>query len=530
MPGPDFPTGGVIVEPRENIAEAYRTGRGGFRVRATWEIEAQPRGGYLIVVTEIPFGVQKSRLIEKIAELVMAKKLPHLADIRDESAEEIRLVLEPKSRNVDAEILMASLFKYTDLETRVPLNMNVLRDGKVPVVMGLGEVLNAWLAHRRVVLQRASRHRLEKIARRLEILGGYLVAFLNLDEVIRIIRFEDEPKRELMKSFDLTETQAEAILNMRLRSLRKLEEIELRKEFSALTKEAAKLDELLASEAQQWASIAGDIREVRKQFGQDTEIGRRRTQFGDVPSIDIDIDEAMIEREPVTVVLSQKGWIRALKGHIEDTATLTFKKDDGPGFVLHAQTTDKLLLLATGGRFFTIGVGGLPGGRGAGEPLRMMVDLDETEAVVTVMIHQPGARLLVAATSGHGFVVSHDALLANTRKGRQVINVSGTTEACLAVPAQGDMLAVIGDNRKLLIYPLAEVNEMTRGRGVRLQRYRDGGLADARVFSADDGLTWQDTSGRTWSVSEIDAWRGARAQAGRLPPKGFPKANRFSPK
>jgi len=530
VPGPDFPTGGVIIEPRENIVEAYRTGRGGFRVRAAWEREETGRGGYIAVVTEIPYGVAKSRLIEKIADLVMSKKIPLLADVRDESAEEIRVVLEPRSRNVDIDHLMESLFKLTDLETRVPLNMNVLKGGKVPVVMGLGEVLNAWLAHRREVLLRRTRHRLAKIAHRLEILGGYLICYLNLDEVIRIIREEDEPKAVLMTTFDLTDVQAEAILNIRLRSLRKLEELEIRKEFDDLTVEQEELEVLLGSEERQWGVISWEVRQTRMKFGQKTELGRRRSKIADAPVIEFDITEAMIEREPVTVVLSEKGWIRSLKGHIDDIEALSFKTDDRAAFVVRAQTTDRLLVFATGGRFFTLAADRLPGGRGHGEPIRLMFDLDEAEDIVSLFVHKPARKLLLAASTGHGFVVEEDTVLANTRKGRQVLNVKSPAQACLCVEATGDSVAVIGENRKLLVFPLSEVNTLTRGRGVRLQRYKDGGLADARVFSAADGLTWVDASGRKRTVEDHAEWRGSRAQAGRLPPKGFPRSNRFAPK
>ena len=530
VPGPDFPTGGVIIEPRDAIIEAYRTGRGGFRVRASWEREETGRGGYVAVVTEIPYGVAKSRLIEKIADLVMSKKLPLLADIRDESAEEIRIVLEPKSRNVDCALMMESLFKLTDLESRVSLNMNVLKDGQIPGVLSLREVLNAWLAHRREVLLRRTRHRLAKIANRLEILGGYLICYLNLDEVIRIIREEDEPKAVLMTTFDLTDVQAEAILNIRLRALRKLEELEIRKEFDDLTIEQGELNTLLASEDKQWGVIAWEVRETRKKFGQSTELGRRRTRFADAPAMDIDFTEAMIEREPVTVVLSEKGWIRALKGHIDDTSNLSFKTDDAAAFVLKAETTDKLLIYVTGGRFFTLGADKLPGGRGHGEPVRLLFDLDEAEDIVSVFVHKPGRKLLVAASTGHGFIVEEDTILANTRKGRQVLNVKVPAEASHCVTVEGDTVAIIGDNRKLLTFPLAEVNTLGRGRGVRLQRYRDGGLADIKVFAAAEGLSWIDGSGRNWKVEDFEEWRGARAQAGRLPPKGFPRSNKFAPK
>ena len=528
VPGPDFPTGGVIVETKDNIIDAYRTGRGGFRVRASWEREELGRGGYVAVITEIPYGVQKSRLIEKIADLIMSKKLPLLADIRDESAEEIRIVLEPRSRNVEIAVLMESLFKLTDLEARVSLNMNVLKQGQVPAVLSLGEVLNEWLAHRRDVLVRRTRHRLAKIAHRLEILSGYLVCYLNLDEVIRIIREEDEPKKQLMHTFDLTDVQAEAILNMRLRSLRKLEELEIRTEHDALTLEQGELTELLASEDKQWGVISWEVRQTKKKFGQATELGRRRTQFADAPVVEFDIAEAMIEREPVTVVLSEKGWIRALKGHIDDTSSLSFKTDDKAAFVIPAETTDKLLVFVTGGRFFTLGADKLPGGRGHGEPIRLMFDLDEAEDIVSVFVHKPGRKLLVAASTGHGFVVEEDTVPSTTRKGRQVLNITAPAEAMVCVPAEGDSVAVVGENRKLLIFPLSEINVLTRGRGVRLQRYRDSGLGDVKVFSEADGLTWDEGASRTRTLTEFDDWRGSRAQAGRMPPRGFPRNNKFT--
>jgi topoisomerase-4 subunit A len=527
VPGPDFPTGGILVEPGDQIVEAYRTGRGGFRLRARWEREETGRGGYLIVVTEIPYGVQKSRLVEKLAELIHDRKAPLLADVRDESAEDIRLVLEPRSRNVDADMLMEQLFRLSDLETRVPLNMNVLQKGRVPGVLGLGEVLAQWLAHRREVLQRRARFRLEKIAARLEVLSGYLVAYLNLDEVIGIIREEDDPKARLMARFELTDNQAEAILNMRLRSLRKLDEIEIRREHGSLGEERNGLERLLGSDRRQWTAIGKQIAAIRDRFGQGTDLGRRRTTLGRAPAIEEGLAEAMVEREPVTVVLSERGWARALKGHVDDLTALAFKEGDRLKFWVHAQTTDRLLLLATGGRFFTLAADRLPGGRGAGEPLRLMIDLGEDEAIAALMVHRPGGKLIVAASTGHGFVVPEDAVVAMTRKGRQVLNVAAPAEAVLAAPAGGDHVAVLGDNRKLLIFPLAELNEMTRGRGVRLQRYARGGLADAKAFSARDGLTWIDASGRTFTVSDFREWLGARAQAGRMVPKGFPRSNRF---
>ena len=530
VPGPDFPTGGLLVDDRATITAAYRTGRGGFRLRARWHSEEQGRGTYVVVVTEIPYQVQKSRLIEKIAELLTAKKLPLLADIRDESAEDVRIVLEPRSRSVDPALLMESLFRLTDLETRVPLNMNVLSGGTVPRVMGLRDVLGEWLAHRREVLLRRSRHRLGKIVHRLEVLDGYLVAFLNLDEVIRIIREEDEPKAELIRRFSLTDTQAEAILNMRLRSLRKLEEIEIRREHEELTKEKSDIEALLESEEKQWGVISWQIRDIRKRFGPQTGLGRRRTGFAEAPDHDVeDIQQAMVEKEPITVIVSEKGWIRTLRGHVTDLSGLSFKAGDRLKMSILADTHDRLMVLSTGGRFYTLACDRLPGGRGHGEPVRLMVDMDEEHDVVSVFVHDPDRKLLVVATDGRGFIVPEAAIIANTRKGKQVLNVSGTQEARLCVPALGDTVAIIGENRKLLVFPSAQVPEMTRGKGVRLQRYRDGGVSDAKVFTLAEGLSWRDSSGRTFTrhAAELADWLGDRAQTGRLPPTGFPRSNKF---
>ncbi|MFG1358134.1 DNA topoisomerase IV subunit A [Xanthobacter pseudotagetidis] len=530
VPGPDFPTGGILVDDPVGIAEAYATGRGSFRVRARWEKEETGRGTYHVVVTEIPYGVAKSRLVEKIAELLTDKKLPLLADVRDESAEDIRLVLEPRARTVDAEVLMESLFKLTELEARVPLNMNVLVKGQIPKVLSLAEALREWLDHRRDVLLRRSRYRLDQIAHRLEVLGGYLVAYLNLDEVIRIIREEDEPKASLIATFSLTDVQAEAILNMRLRSLRRLEEMEIRKEHDALSEEQDKLNKLVGSEGAQWRAIAKEIRETRKTYGPETAIGRRRTTFAAAPVVHEDaFTEALVEREPVTVVVSQKGWIRALKGHVQDLSNLQFKGDDALGHAFFAETTSKVMVLATNGRFFTLDASKLPGGRGHGEPVRLMIDLEQEVEIVSVFAYQPGRKLLIASKEGRGFVVSEDDCVANTRKGKQVLVVDAPDVALAAVPVEGDTVAVIGDNRKLLLFQLSQVPEMARGRGVRLQKYREGGLSDLKVFALDDGLTWQDTSGRTWTVKlpEVAEWQGERASAGRLPPKGFPRTNTF---
>ena len=529
--GPDFPTGGVIVDDRESIIEAYKTGRGGFRVRAKWEKEETGRGGYQIIITEIPYQVQKSRLIEKIAELLLNRKLPLLGDIRDESAEDIRIVIEPKSRAVDPEILMESMFKLTELESRISLNMNVLSKGKVPKVMSLRDVLREWLEHRREVLIRRSKFRLGQIDRRLEILGGLLIAYLNIDEVIRIVRFEDEPKKSLIATFNLTDLQAESILNMRLRSLAKLEEFEIRTEHDKLSEEKAQIEGLLSSEDQQWSVLKHDIGEVKKKFGKDTELGARRTQFGVAPEHDLDaIQEAMIEKEPVTVVLSQKGWIRAMKGHVSDFSTLAFKEGDKLLTCFHAETTDKVILFTTGGKFFTLGADKLPGGRGHGEPVRVMVDMDNDTDIIAAFKHDTSRKLLIASKAGNGFVVSEPDVIANTRKGKQVLNVKMPDEAAICTPASGDSLAVVGDNRKLLIFAIDTIPEMGRGKGVRLQKYKDGGIKDVRIFNKADGLTWEDSANRTHNrtMEELAEYVGERAQAGRIAPKGFPKNGKFS--
>ncbi|MGR9371931.1 DNA topoisomerase IV subunit A [Rhizobium leguminosarum] len=531
IPGPDFPTGGIIIDSRDSIIESYRTGRGGFRVRAKWQTEDLGRGGYQIVITEIPFQVQKSRLIEKIAELLIARKLPLLEDIRDESAEDIRVVLVPKTRSVDPTILMESMFKLTELESRFPLNMNVLSMGRIPRVMALNEVLREWLDHRREVLQRRSRFRLAAIDRRLEILSGLLVAYLNIDEVIRIIREEDEPKPVMMARWDLTDNQVEAILNMRLRALRKLEEFEIRKEFDELTKEKGEIEALLSSDDKQWQTVAWEIGEVKKKFAKATEVGRRRTQFADAPETDEEaIQQAMIEKEPITVVISEKGWIRALKGHIADTATLTFKEGDGLKIAFPAQTTDKILIVTTGGKAFTLGGDKLPGGRGHGEPLRIIVDMDNDQAVLTAFVHDPSRKQLIVSTAGNGFIVPEAELVANTRKGKQIMNVGLPEETQLLVPVSGDHVAVVGENRKLLVFPLAQVPEMSRGKGVRLQRYKDGGISDVRCFAISDGLVWEDSAGRTFTKNkdELAEWLADRATAGRTVPKGFPRSGKFA--
>ncbi|OIQ93129.1 DNA topoisomerase 4 subunit A [mine drainage metagenome] len=528
LPGPDFPTGGVLVEGRAAILEAYRTGRGSFRLRARWEVEKLSHGLYQIVVTEIPYQVQKSKLIEKIAELLEAKKLPLLADVRDESTHEVRMVLEPKNRTVDAGMLMEQLFRQTDLESRVPLNMNVLDADSVPRVMSLKEVLRAFLDHRHVVLQRRSQHRLGKIEKRLEVLEGYLKAYLNLDEVIRIIREEDEPKAELMRAFALTDNQAEAILNMRLRSLRRLEEMEIKGEHAKLSAERQGLLTLLGDEALRWRTVAGEIAEVKAKFGADDALGRRRTLLGDAPSAVVVPIEAFIEREDITVILSEKGWIRAVKGHAESAEDLKFKDGDGLKLSLHANTVDKLLFFASNGRFYTLGGDKLPRGRGHGEPLRLMVDLPNDAEIVTLLPFRPGTPLLVASEAGRGFLVKSDEVVAQTRAGKQILNTGEGEQAAFCLPAEGDAVAVIGQNRKLVIFKLDEIPEMTRGRGVILQKYRDGGAADIKVFTLNDGLTFRTNSGdKTRTEPNLALWLGKRATVGRTPPQGFRRDNKF---
>jgi topoisomerase-4 subunit A len=531
VPGPDFPTGGVIVDPPESIAEAYTTGRGSFRVRARWHKEDTGRGTYLIVITEVPWLVQKGRLVEKLAELINEKKLPLVADARDESAEDIRLVIEPRSRTVDAELLMESLFKLTELESRIPLNMNVLVKGRIPKVVGLAEALTEWLAHRREVLLRRSRYRLAQIEHRLEVLGGFLVAYLNVDKVIKIIRTEDEPKPVLMKTFKISDVQAEAILNMRLRNLRKLDEMEIKKEDKELRAERKTVNELIGSEKEQWKTVADEVKEVRTKFGPKTPLGKRRTDFAQAPEHDeAAIEEALVEREPVTVVVSEKGWIRALRGTVTDLSGVAFKADDGLKFTFPAETTSKCLVFATNGRFYTLDAAKLPGGRGHGEPIRLFTDLEQEGELVAVFRYQGGRKFLIGSAQGRGFVVSEDECVANTRKGKQVLNVTPPDMARALSVIEGELVAAIGENRKMVIFPLDQVPEMARGRGVRLQRYKDGGLSDLKTFKAADGLSWTDTAGRAFSLTlkELADWRGNRADAGRLAPKGFPRSNTFS--
>ncbi len=527
MPGPDFPTGGVLVEESAALVAAYEIGRGGFRVRARWHREELRHGTWQLVVTEIPYQVQKSRLIEQIAELLEQKKLPLLADIRDESTETVRLVLEPRNRAVDAAMLMETLFRATQLEARFPLNMNVLDATRTPVVMGLRPVLRAWLDHRHEVLVRQSRHRLEAALRRLEVLNGYLAVYLNLDAVIRIIREEDEPKRELMREFSLSEIQAEAILNMRLRSLRRLEETEIRREHASLRKQEAKLRALLDDETQRWKTIAADIEATGKRFGGGA-LGKRRTEIGAaVTAPTAVVEEALTERESVTLVLSQKLWIRVLRGHVSETAELKFKDGDALATMLACETTDRILLFGSNGRAYTLRAADLPRGRGDGQPVRLLIDLPQNDDIVAVHLHRPERPYLVASNTGRGFLVSSDDLLAEKRTGRQVLNLKEGETAVTLVDATGDHVAVIGDNRKLLIFPREQLPQLARGAGVILQKYRDGGLRDARVFSLAEGLSWK-LGERTRTETNLHEWLGARGQAGRLPPSGFPRSGTFT--
>ena len=526
MPGPDFPTGGLLVEPPEAIREAYATGRGGFRIRARWAVERGKAGAWTVVVTEIPYQVQKSRLIEQIAALLEEKKLPLLADIRDESTEAVRIVLEPRARTVEPAVLMETLFRATALESRFSLNMNVLDATRTPRVMSLREVLRAWLDHRHEVLQRRTAHRLAAIARRLEVLDGYLIAYLNLDEVIRIIRTEDEPKPHLMAAFGLSEVQAEAILNMRLRALRRLEEMEIRREHEKLSKEQKGLNALMASPAKRWAAIARDIEGVRARFG-DGALGARRTAVAEPPPA-IAVDEAaFIEREPLTVVLSEKGWIRALKGHLAEDAELRFKEGDSLAFRLHLQSTDRFVVFASNGRAYTLKADTLPRGRGDGQPLRLLVDLPNEETPITLLPPPAeGQRMLLAASDGKGFLIEATELLAEKRTGKQVMTLEPPARAVLCRPAEGDAVAVLGENRKLLVFPLEQLPVLARGRGVQLQSYRDGGLADAKVFTLAEGLSWR-LGERVRVETDLTTWRANRAAAGKLPPNGFPRSNRF---
>ena len=527
--GPDMPTGGILVEDKQDVINAYTTGKGAFRVRAKWEKEDLKQGQYQIIVSEIPYQVQKSKLIEKIADLINSKKLPLLDDVRDESAEDVRLVLVPKNRNVEPEILMEALFRACDLESRFNMNLNVLENGLVPKVMSLKEALQNWLDHQQVVLVRRSQFRLEKVLHRLEVLEGYLIVYLNIDEVIRIIRFEDNPKQCLMDTFKLTDVQTEAVLNLRLRRLHKLEEIEIKSEHDELSKERDELQKLIASEARQWTRIKKQVKELKKMFGQDTELGKRRTLIGAPPKpISVDLDAVMIEKEPITVICSAQGWLKAMKGHGHKAKDIKYKDGDRGEFLLEVQTTDKLTIFATNGRFYTLGCDKLPSGRGFGEPLRIMVDIPNDANITSMKVYQPEEKMLVASTDGRGFIVKSENILAQTKSGKQVLNVSGKVEAalCRYIQEGDDHVAVIGKNRKMLVFPLDELPEMSKGKGVILQKYKEGGLSDAKTFSMETGLEYKYGAGTT-VVEDIEPWIGKRASAGRLPPNGFPKSNRF---
>jgi topoisomerase IV subunit A len=531
--GPDFPTGGVIVDSAESIAQAYATGRGSFRVRARWTTEDQGRGTWTAVISEIPFQVPKSKLIEQIAQLIADKKLPILADVRDESDAEIRIVLEPRSRTVDPQLLMESLFRLTDLEVRVSLNLNVLDANRTPRVMSLKDALAAWIDFQIEVLVKRSEYRIGKIDDRMELLDGYLIAYLNLDRVIQIIREEDEPKQMMMAEFSLTDRQAEAILNMRLRSLRKLEEMEIRKERQSLEAERAELAKLVESPARQRTRLKKDLAALRTHYAPDTPLGRRKTSIEEAaPTREIPL-EAMIEREPITVIMSKRGWIRAMRGHVDlaQPEAMKFKEGDGPAFAFHAQTTDKILLAAANGRFYTLAADRLPGGRGFGEPVRLMVDIEGEENIVALMPAVSGARLLLASSDGRGFITPAAGAIAETRKGKQIVNLRPGARLALVrqVAAEDDYVAVIGENRKMAVYPISELPEMGRGQGVTLQRYRDGGLSDAKTFRFADGLSWEmgGDSGRVRTESDLTPWRTARGAAGRMPPIGFPRSNKF---
>jgi len=527
VPGPDFPTGGVIVEPSASLLEAYETGRGGVRLRARWEKEETGRGTYQVVVTEVPYQVKKADLVERLAALIEEKKAPLLADVRDESAEDVRLILEPKSRNIEPELLMESLYRLCDLETRFPVNMNVLDARSTPSVMGLKGMLQAFLDHRREVLVRRARHRLSKIEARLHILDGLLIVYLDLDEVIRIVRYEEEPKARLIERFELTDIQAEAILNTRLRQLARLEEMEIRREHAELFEEREGIQGLLASDREQWKLVGAGLRAVKKVLGQDTPLGRRRSSFAEAPKVDATAAvEAFIPREPITVILSERGWIRAQRGRVEDPSELKFKEGDKLAFLVPAETTDKLLIFAADGRFFTLGCDKLPSGRGQGEPVRLMIELDDGVEVIAAFAHRPGRKLVLASRAGYGFVMPEEEALASKRGGKQALTVDAKG-AAFCLEAAGDHLAVLGDNGKALIFPLAELPEMPRGKGVKLQSYREGGLRDGLAFAAETGPAVIDSAGRTRAWPDWRDWLGRRASAGRLLPKGFPK--RFRP-
>jgi topoisomerase IV subunit A len=532
--GPDFPTGGLLMDDAATIVEAYKTGRGSFRVRARWKKEDGARGMYQVVVTEIPYQIQKAKLIERIAELLEQKKLPLLDDVHDESTEDVRIVLTPKSRTVEPELLMEQLFRQSDLETRFPLNMNVLDKGLVPRVMSLREVLSAFIDHRREVLERRSQHRLEKIAARLEVLEGYLAVYLNLDKVIKIIRTEDEPKPKLIKAFTLTEMQADAILNMRLRSLRKLEEMEIRKEHTDLSTEQKDIKKLLGSAKLKSERLIEEIAAIDAKFGLKTALGKRRTQIAEARLIaqaeaiaeEVETLATAVEKEPITVVCSQKGWLRAFKGHQEPSDAIKYREGDRERFWVFAQTTDRLMMFSTDGRFFTLDCAKLPGGRGNGEAIRTFIDLPPEADLVTMFVHEPERKLLLAATTGHGFITNEDDAVAMTKAGKRVMNVKTGAEATVCRFVSGDSIAVVGENRKMIVFALEELPEMARGQGNYLQRYKDGVLLDATTFTWKQGV--KDDNNRLWEAGELKEWRGARAQAGRLVPRGWAKSGKFA--
>lgn len=526
LKGPDFPTGGVIVDSFESIVNTYKQGKGTFRIRAKWEKEDLGHGSYQIVVTEIPYGVIKAKLIERIAQLLNEKKLPLLADIRDESAQDIRIVLEPKTRTVDASMLMELLFRETELESRFNMNMNVLDADCVPRVMSIGEVLRAYLAHRHEVLKRRTKHRLEKISARLEILAGYLIAYLNLDEIIRIIREEDDAKAVMMQKFNLTDNQAEAILNMKLKSLRKLEETEIKEEYENLSIEKAGLEDLLADEKKRWVAISEEIKATKERFGKKTALGRRRTEFASAPE-DIEITiEALVEKEPITVILSEKGWIRSMKGYMNLSDDFKFKDEDSLLKAIHAQTTDKIVLFDTSGKFYTLQASDIPSGRGFGQPLRLMVDLSNNDNIVDMFVYEPNTRYVLASNTGHGFTTDDNHLIAQTRMGRKIMNLADGEKAMFCKKITGDMVAIVGENRKLLVFKVEEIPFMARGRGVTLQKYKDGGLTDIQIFDSAVGFSYN-RSGGVAVEKELLAWLGHRAQSGKLVPFGFPKTNTF---
>jgi topoisomerase-4 subunit A len=537
VPGPDFPTGGVIIEPREALLEAYESGRGGVRTRARWTKEDTGRGTWRIVVTEIPYQVKKADLVAQIAGLIEAKRAPLLGDVIDESAEDIRLVLEPRARTVEAELMMESLFKLSDLEARFSINMNVLDARGAPRVMGLKEALQAFLDHRREVLVRRARYRLGNIEQRLHILAGLLIVFLNLDEVIRIVRYEDEPKAKLMSTFEIDDIQATAILDTRLRHLARLEEMELRREHADLAEEQDGIQKMLGSDRMQWKLVGEGLRDVRKALDKPRASDIRRpsgvmgrSSFGEAPVIDASASvEALVAREPITVILSEKGWIRAARGRIDDPSELKFKEGDSLAFLVPAETTDKLLLFASDGRFFTLAGDKLPSARGQGEPLRLLLDIDDRVQILALFAHRSGAKRVLASKAGYGFVMPEDEAVAMRRAGKQALTVDAAG-ACFCLPLEGDHLAVLGDNGKALIFPLAELPEMPRGKGVKLQSYREGGLRDGLVFAEADGAAWTDAAGRTRAWTDWRGWLGRRASAGKLVPKGFPASKRFRPR